>query len=188
MANVELSPKDILKNHGGWAINNFKDIIESLENDEEIEMVKISPYYSPNNMPVFLKKKDAFSILSLNVQSLNAKLAGIKVMIDIFSQQGVRFPVLCFQETWLDELDEADYNRFNSLDGYTLLSLPRRCSPHGGLAIYYDNNMKAEIIEKSKSEVWEGMFIRLTSDHGRRKEKVIVGNIYRVPKNQNAAQ
>ena len=60
MANVELKPNDILKNHGGMAVNNLKDIIESLENDEEIELVKLSPYYSPNDMPVFIKKKRLF--------------------------------------------------------------------------------------------------------------------------------
>ena len=186
MASVELNKKDILKNHGGVAINNFKDIIDSLDSSDEIELVKLSPYYSPNNMPAFIKKTDAFSILSLNVQCLNAKLPGIKIMLEIFTQQGIRFPVLCFQETWLDELSDTEYNRFNSLDGYTLLTVPRRCSPHGGLAIYYDNCFDAKIIELSKSEVWEGMFVRITNIN--QKEKAVVGNIYRVPKNQNSTE
>ena len=56
MDNNELNPNDILRYHGGV----FADIMESPDNSEEIELIKISPYYSPDNMPGYIKKKVPF--------------------------------------------------------------------------------------------------------------------------------
>ena len=44
-----------------------------------------------------------FTILSLNCQSLNAKIDHIKAKLYYFGQHDIHFSVICLQETWLDE-------------------------------------------------------------------------------------
>ena len=43
---------------------------------------------------------------------------------------------MCIQETWLT--DQSDVSLFK-IDGYNLISQGKKCSAHGGLAIYLND-------------------------------------------------
>ena len=186
MDNKKLNQDEVLKHHGGITSNNFKELMESLDPSYEIDLIKESPYFSPDNLPNYIKRNDIHSILSLNTQSLNAKHSNIKVMLELFSQQGIKFTALVLQETWLNDLTESEQARFE-LDGYTLLTQGKSCSAHGGLAVYVDNNYNATVVDTiNTSQVFEGMFVEIKAQNS--DDKLIIANCYRPPINQNVRE
>ena len=80
-----------------------------------------------------MEKANNFTILSLNVQSLNAKFDQIQILISQLKSKHVQFNAICLQETWLTE--NSDLPLFQ-IPGYTLISQGAICSSHAGLAIY----------------------------------------------------
>ena len=71
MDNKEISPDTVLKNHGGANGKNFAEIINEGQDEDEVNIIRHSPYYVPSNLPSDLANKDnSFSVLSLNAQSL----------------------------------------------------------------------------------------------------------------------
>ena len=127
--------------------------------------------------------RDNFNILSLNVQSLNAKYDALVVLLDIIAQQNMKFHAICIQETWLN--DNTDMDLFQ-LEGYNCISQSFNplCSSHGGLVTYVDSEYSASGIESvNDSTVWGGLFI-LVHDPSLVKD-IVVGNIYRPPKDDN---
>ena len=60
-------------------------------------------------------KDNLFGVLSLNSQSSLAKFHSLEALIATMKSQGIDFPVICIQETWLS--DESKLAMFR-LDGY----------------------------------------------------------------------
>ena len=186
MDNKQLNEDEVLKHHGGIVSNNFKELLESLDSSDEMDMIKQSLYFSPDNLPDYIKLNDTHSVLSLNIQSLNAKLSNLKIMLELFLDQNIKFTVLVLQETWLNDLSSSESARFE-LNGYKLLTQAKSCSAHGGLAVYVDDKYNAKIIDKiNASQVFEGMFVELTSEDS--DDKLVIGNLYRPPRNQNSRE
>ena len=123
-----------------------------------------------------------FSILSLNCQSLNAKIDHIKAKLELFRLNNVIFSAICLQETWLDQNSDTC---LLELEGYTLISQSKLCSQHGGLAIYINSSYNYNILSfQSVSKIWEGQFIEITINPVNKK-KIILSNIDRLPKDLN---
>ena len=92
-------------------------------------IIKHSPYYSASEFSKLLNKKGGLSILSVNIQCVNAKFDEFQAFIDRIN---VIKPinVICLQECWLKNHDNV--TMFN-LTGYDMVYQSGRCCAHGGL-------------------------------------------------------
>ena len=125
----------------------------------------------PHNM------SDTFSVLSLNIQSINAKCDSLLMYLALRAEHNVNFSAICLQETWLDP--HQDVSIFH-IPGYKLISRARSCSAHGVLIIY----LKGDYTYKERqscndSNIWEGLFIDIEFEG---LDKITLANIYRPPK------
>ena len=89
--------------------------------------------------------------------------------------------IICLQETWLTKNSSLTGLQ---IEGYEVIFQPARCSSHAGLDFYLSTEYKFEFLElHTDSTFWEGLFIKITGE--KLNKYVIVGNIYRPPRNQN---
>ena len=171
----------------GLECNQTNSLNYVLNNDvgngeESIEIIKHSPYFDNEEFIQFsVDKKNQFTLLSLNIQSINAKFDQLQIFLKKMNEKSFQFDVLCLQETWLNEtscfslLDIEDYN---------FIPQSSLCSAHGGLAFYlHKKYMFKKLPIYVQSEVWEGLFIEI-SGHTLNKN-IIIGNIYRPPRDRN---
>ena len=154
---------------------------ERTEADAEIDPTTLftnSPYYDNDGALELLRAKtDYFTILTLNSQSLNAKFLQLKAYVDFYKSHNIYFSAICLQETWLS--DDADTSLLQ-LDDYNLIARGKRCSEHGGVAIYLLKHFNFTVLSVPDSNNFDGIFISISSP--RMSKTVIVGNIYRPPR------
>ena len=74
-----------------------------------------------------------FTVLTLNIQSINAKFDNLLPVINNLLVNGAVFGAICLQETWLG--DHSDLSQFD-IPGYKIIHQGWRCTRHGGLLIY----------------------------------------------------
>ena len=181
MDNKTLPAHEVLRNYGDISRHTLQQIVDFIRDDDEINLIKHSSYYSPHNLPSQCHGHNNFNVLSLNCQSINAKYGGIDNYLTMWNEQNVKFDVICIQESWLCATFDTTLLR---LDGYNLISQPRSCSLHGGLMVYVQENYKAVVTHSvSTSDIWEGLFVKITDESF--KNDIIVGNIYKPPRNNN---
>ena len=67
--------RDALKHFGGITCDNLLDLLNEIDDlDSSISMISQSPYVESENLPEYIQSfSHNFSILTLNIQSLNAK-------------------------------------------------------------------------------------------------------------------
>ena len=175
---------DILTSRGGLAKNNLINMLEKLEDiDTTIFHASESPYIDIDCVPEFVKKyNDKFTILNLNVQSLNAKYDSFRVFIQELATADFHFSVISLQETWLS--NKADINNF-LLPDYNAIARNATCSSHSGLVTYVHKKFRfAELNLYDTSNMWEGIFVEVSG--GGLKKKLNLCNIYRPPRDRNA--
>ena len=163
---------------------NLNDILGSLEDQDcETHSLTISPYFCINDTTdIPLKGGDKFNILSINIQSLNAKFDALVAFLSILQNSSIHFHAICLQETWQGNIDDCQ-SKF-SIPGYNLISKSKTCSEHGGLAIYLDTSFSFTRVDYDcKSSIWEGLFIEVNSPC--LEKKLTLGTIYRPPKFNN---
>ena len=150
---------DIILEFGGIENNSLHKVIDD-GNDNNIENIPPSSYININNLNAILQNnKDNFTILSLNVQSLNEKFDQIKIFLHDLNDHGHKISAICIQETWLsDQHDQL----FFQLEGYNFISQPKTSSNHGGVGIYLSESYDySELQLYTGSQVWDGMFIEV---------------------------
>ena len=180
---------DILMHFGGLKRNSLIDIINSNYNgnnaptDYEPVLTQNSTYYDDAKLICTLQNSpNTFKILSLNCQSLNAKIDQIKLKLNLFEREGVEFNAICLQETWLSNNSD---NSLLHLEGFHMIPNGKRISSHGGLVIYLKNTFKFNIIDlQVNSNIWEGQFIEIIFP-SQFENNLILGNIYRPPRDLN---
>ena len=127
-----------------------------------------------------LAYKAGLSILSGNIQSINAKFNDLQSFV---FRVNTSHPIsaICLQECWLDEKDSDSLNLFNLID-YTMVHLTKRCCGHGGLIIYIRNQFKYKLIDTIHQEAtgWEYLCFEL-SHHEPHSQKCLLCNVYRKP-------
>jgi hypothetical protein len=164
---------------------NLIETDESFNDDESPNIFHPSPYYDFNSAIELLgDKNDTFTILSLNIQSLHAKINELKIYIESYSEKAIQFSAICIQETWLrNDFDPC----LLQIEGYHLITSKDPCSIHGGTAIYIKNSFQYKVLhEKGNGLNWDGLFIELNLDGlVNSNKKLILGNIYRPPRNLN---
>ena len=51
MENIEISPNTVLNNRGGAEDKDFSQIIKDDRDQDEVDIIRSSPYYLPNSLP-----------------------------------------------------------------------------------------------------------------------------------------
>jgi endonuclease/exonuclease/phosphatase (EEP) superfamily protein YafD len=158
--------------------------LQSIINKEEEDNIVIidSPYIDTLDVGEYLKNtKSNFSVLSLNVQSLNAKFNSILSILHDLQNCDFTFDAICLQETWVTG-SPPDFSMF-AIPNYTTIPLTATISSHSGLVIYLHNRHQYTLRNyKYNNSIWEGLFIDVFGDHIR--NKITLGNIYRQPREQ----
>ena len=175
----------LLTKYVGMTINSLNNVLNVAINkneENEIPLIKHSPYVNTDELISFcVEKENNFTILSLNVQSLNAKFDQMQILLSQLKSNRVQFNAICLQETWLTE--NSDLTSFQ-IPGYTLISQGAICSSHEGLAIYVQEHYKYKLLScYQHTTIWEGLLIEIESREF--KKKVMIGNMYKPPGERN---
>jgi hypothetical protein len=113
------------------------DVIEShndeAQPDESPSLFKNSPYYSDDSLiDVLSEKIGVFTLLSVNIQSLQAKFDQLKIYLQMLISSNCEFTAICLQETWLRDTYDTS---LLALNGYSMITRSSSCSVHGGICI-----------------------------------------------------
>lgn len=170
---------EILRYFGGVENNNLINKISSQDDEQEPQVYVHSPYFDSSNiLDALLPLRDEFTILSLNVQSLNAKFANLLLFLEHLRSHGFEFSCICLQETWLH--NDSNLSLLQIKD-YVCISQGNFCSSHGGLLIYLNAKFKHKVLNLyTGSDIWEGQFIEINGKS--LNKKIILGNIYKPPR------
>ena len=164
---------DMLRYRGGIKNNDLLEILKNMENlDETLNCCSESPYIDMQAVDSYLVRfKDKFSVLDLNIQSLNSKFDSLLVFLNQLASRNFHFSAICLQETWIN--NKGILNSFN-IHNYHVVHLP------GGLVIYVHKSFQVkEINLYSASSLWEAIFLEING--GGLKRKLFLSNIYRPP-------
>ena len=173
----------ILRNYGGYDKKNFASIIRKLFDDNDNEQDKISlatSYYFTHDTFIdkLINQKTKFCMLSLNIQSINAKFNKLLLLIEELREYNFEFGAICLQETWLEE--GADLTQFH-IPNYTCIAQGKSSSQHGGLMTYIHNDYNYEkYTSPDHSNTWEDLVIRILNKNNHKD--IYLCNIYRPPK------
>ena len=187
----EVGAELVLSNHGGV---QDKDLIKIVNNnlnndnddddddDAEIDTMSYSPYFLPSRLPDnLINSKSSFGISSLNAGSLSAKFNSLQILLETLSLQNIHFPVICIEES---RISDESMLQLLQLDGYNSYHVNASSSSHGGVVTYVDNTYDVTIkAQVNNSDIWDGLFLEIK--HENIKNKIIVGNIYKPPKDNN---
>ena len=177
--------ENILHYRGGLSKNNLCDILKKLEHyDEMMSCCTESPYIDTTDAAKYLQRhKGKFTVLNINIQSINAKFDSLLLFLDELAQNGFHFSAICVQETWLQQSSLSSQN-FNIID-YNSVFIPASCSFHSGLGIYIHKSFSFKKLDLvSSSNLWEGLFLEIKGDS--LHKKINLCNVYRPPKDRNA--
>ena len=134
MADKDIN-EEILENIGGKSQNNLNEILRNFtDTDFEVQTFDDSSYIDIDSMTDNLKPHEkSFSLMSLNIQSINAKFDKLTTLLSYLNESNSMFSAICIQETWLRH--DQDTSLFE-IPGYNLIHKGKSCSEHGGLIIY----------------------------------------------------
>ena len=124
-----------------------------------------------------------FSVLNLNIQSLNAKFEKLTIFLDELAKCNFTFSAICLQETWLGDFspDVSDLN----IPDYVSIPLRATCSSHGGLMIYLHKDFQYNVKDfYNPNDKWEGQFLDVYGNG--LTQKIALCNVYRPPRDRNA--
>ena len=99
-----------------------------------------TPYILPEEFQKLVgsSSHDSFSILHLNIRSIKRKFENFKLF---FSTLAFSFSVICFSETWLDELGNSLYELPNYISKHQV----RDDRKEGGVSIYIQNSLSFKV-------------------------------------------
>ena len=174
--------KEFLQSFGGLEKNCLRHVMhyENVSDPENvIETIHHSPYYDSEMLVSTLdQKRNCFTILSTNIQSVGAKFSELEIFVNQLHNINFEFSAICIQESGLN--DGVDLSQLR-LNGYTCISQGKSASQKGGLIVYlldkYDYKVKLKF---NKSEIWEGQFLEIYG--GGLSKHLIIGNVYRPPR------
>lgn len=173
---------DLLSNYGGDDICNLNNLMNGSDHESDLQPM-LSPYIEGNSFGQYIRKiSNDFTILDLNVQSLNAKFDCLVSFLHDLYELDFEFDALCLQETWVTDLNL--FSTLLAIPNYTPISLTATTSLHSGLVIYLNNKhtfLQRHIVYSQNA--WEGLFIDVLC--GNTNGKIILSNIYRPPRSQN---
>ena len=91
---------------------------------------------------------------------------------------------ICIQESWIHDDSKIP---LVALEGYQCFSIKATTSSHGGLITYVDDKYDVQVKKTvDDSNIWEGLFLEL--NHSSFQNKIIIGNVYKPPRDNNSAR
>ncbi len=139
-------------------------------NELNIECSYVDVEQLPN-----LVKKDDFSVVSLNIQSLPAKFNELLDWTANMEKIGCSPDIICLQEVW----QINDPSLFNITGYQPLISKSRTNFRGGGVGIYIKENITFHLIDVQSifhERVLETILVEITLHGGK---KIVIGSIYR---------
>ena len=90
------------------AYNDLNNILHTNEFDSvELQTTRRSSCYDLDNFDkLTCSTHKCFSILSTNIQSINAKFNELEAFVEDLGKHNFKFSVICLQETWLSDNDD----------------------------------------------------------------------------------
>ena len=163
---------------------DLNDLLRTFSDDpnNEVKSFTCSPYIETDSLvPILSRHKGDFSVLSLNIQSINSKYDALLAVLSELNANDIKIDAICLQETWLS--DYHDVAMFN-IPGYQLISQGHSCSNHSGLIIFLADSYSYLIKSIHRgSQLWDALFIEGTGESLR--DKIVIGNLYRPPRFNN---
>ena len=175
--------ENILGPRGGLSRNNLISLLENVNDlDTTILQTSESPYIDIEHLHSFLNKyQNTFTVLNLNIQSLNAKYDVFSAMLSDLASVGFYFSAINIQETWISK--KEDITHF-LLPEYNAVALDATCSSHSGLVTYIHKKFQFVNLDLyKKSQMWEGLFLDVFG--GGLQKRITLCNIYRPPRDRN---
>ena len=163
--------------------NDLNHVLSTfVDSEHEIPNFCHSSYVDTSEVQsLFQNNRDEFLILTLNIQSINAMFNNLFPVINNLTSQGIYFGAICLQETWTSS--DSDLSLLQ-LPGYQLIHQGSKCTKHGGLIIYLNENYSYTIRNLCNgSNIWEGLFIDINGSN--LCGTLTIGNIYRPPHDNN---
>ena len=153
---------------------------DDTDDDNEVHLVKHSAYYGENEFSKLLSSKAGMSILSGNIQSINAKFDEFSSFVDRVNTLNPISAIL-LQECWIDDNAIDSLALFNLKD-YNMVYQSSRCCRHGGLLIYIHKQFKYTLIDtiNQDSTGWEYLCVEM-SHRTPHSQKYLLCNVYRKP-------
>ena len=173
---MALSDHAILSNLGGFELNNLISILDIEDNEPQI--IQHSSYYDIDSFKKLISNRNnIFSVLSLNIQSINAEFSELETFVDELHNVQFKFNVICLQECWIR--DQTDTCTFQ-IPGYDCVAQGKSSSERGGLITYVDSVFQYEVRQSiNEYELWEGQIIQVKG--GCLRKEIIVGNNIDLP-------
>ena len=178
--NMDNLTEQVLANYGGIQSNSLVDLLtpDRDSNDDSNFVSKDSRYYDPEYFDSSMEvHKNNLNILSLNCQSLRAKIDNIRILIENCNANANVIDLIVLQETWLNDTEDIGWL---DIPGFTLLSKAKYVSNHGGLAIYVNELITYKEISTQNSNIYEHQLFIF--DAPGCNQPFIVGNVYRPPR------
>ena len=171
---VNATDTDFLKNVPTFSIKTLLDQFpgDKFAHDDFISDTVESKYYSPAEFLYEPLPKGQFSIIHLNIASLQLHIDELRNLLKLLH---FSFDVICITETRLHEqVPLVDV----SIEGYDFIhkETPSQC---GGAAIYIKSHFEYDQINNlsvSIKDVCESIFIEIK---GKNRKKTLIGCIYR---------
>ena len=101
---------DILAQFGGPITNDLNHVLKLNEDYDEVDVTfTSSPYIDLHSDTPFVRpRRNTFNVLSVNIQSINAKFNNLLPVLEILKNKGISFQAIQIQETWQSINDDAD--------------------------------------------------------------------------------
>ena len=151
------------------------------DNDPSFDFLGTSHYYDDEAFNEFsVNNVNNFVILSMNCQSLRAKLDEMLLMLDAYnSVNGCDIAMICLQETWI----ARDSDVLIDIPNYNYVIKGHSTSSHGGVVTYIRSDLNFDIvtIPDHSENLWESLFLQVYGP-ATGGSKLIIGNIYRPPR------
>ena len=119
MSTNAINSENILHNYGGNNVNSLSHILD-VDVDDELHLLQKSQYFDDETLlKQIATKTNTFKILSLNCQSINAKIDQLKIKIQQYKNDNCEFSAICLQETWVDINADTSLLQNRRLHSYT---------------------------------------------------------------------